>query len=981
MPCPLNLRRHSIFAVETVKARTPSRRRGAPAWQGVYYCSMNVFRAILFIGFVLAPCLYAQSLSEAVSLPEGITATGDTTEVRVLNGWAEAHVRTDPVQARQVAERALTLAQSLNDQRGIGHSAMLLGSLASQIHEMEVYYTAAREAFERGGDEHGLVRSQNGLGSVYMFRGEHERALSTYLQVLQDFERLGDTRRQVGVLSNVGTLHTNQGNLEEALIYFERAIRLGETLNDPALLIPYLDNFGVVLADHGSYEEAEPILLRALAIAQEYGDVQSEATISNNLGFLFNKQGLHEQALPFLLSAEQLASEQGDNWVLAAAYNELAKTHLGLGRYDLARRYGHESLALIQQIGSVSDRMEVLLTLSRIYEAAGNDRQAFAYHREYSGLRDSLFTAERSEIIADMQVRYETEERQRVIERLEQHTQIQRLRQIVLLGGILVALLAAGLFYYRYRAKRKANRLLEELDVLKSRFFANVSHEFRTPLTLLLGPLQDQVNGLSPSKETAHAMLRNAQRLERLVDQLLELERIDAGQLKLHKSTIDLRALVRERVDMFHTLAQQKQVRLERETPSTPVLVYADAEHLARVVDNLLSNAIKFTPAEGRVRVELRASPVELVVEDTGPGIPDEWRERVFDRFAQMGDQATRDSEGAGLGLALSREIVQLHQGELFVQEVATGGACFVLTLPSVREEIPAKHGVVSTPVAKKDTFRLKPLPLEENGQSEDKAAEISSTKSRVLVVEDQNDLRQYIASILVNDYAVETARNGEEALSAVRREPPDVIVSDIVMPRRDGFALARALRSEPEYAGIPLIFLTARTGDRDKIEALAIGADQYLKKPFQRDVLLAHVAAALQTCRRLREHLGRLFPQQTDAESDTFVERARFWIEENIHQEDLSVEDMAAGLHMSRTTLFRRLVAEAGLPPSEFIRTTRLARARRLLETSAGNVSEVAYAVGFGSLAAFSRAYRIHFGIPPSADLGQAESTIETSG
>ncbi len=601
---------------------------------------------------------------------------------------------------------------------------------------------------------------------------------------------------------------------------------------------------------------------------------------------------------------------------------------------------------------------------------------------------------------------------------------------------------------------RRQRQEIEALSEARSRFFANVSHELRTPLTLLVGPLQDQLRGVQASAERTETMMRNARRLERLVEQLLDLERLDAGQLPSRPVAVDLAGVARDSVRAFADLAEREGIELEAELGSSPVPVHVDVDHIGRVLGNLLSNALKFTPRGGRVRVTLRrldarrvgdggptlppagtvappcatregeddpaAGHAELTIEDTGPGVPREWRERIFDRFAQMGNRDTQAREGAGLGLALCRELVRLHGGQLHVEAAAEAGARFVLRIPLIVAAALASAAIPATAAAARaEAEASEALHDPTPAASTDGTPPLGSPPAngtvvltpetgsyRVLIAEDNPDLRRYIEEILADTYETQAVEDGEAALAAVWREPPDVIVSDIVMPRRDGFALARALRAEPDFAGIPLIFLTARAGDADRIAGLAIGADQYLKKPFRSEVLKAHVAAALRTCLRLRDQLarqaaeaadpslatgspatspsgpgasarpaGRTAATSNDADTGrgTLPDRVRRWIEAHAHDDSLNVDDLAAALHMSPATLRRKLRAATGMSPARFIRTARLARARTLLHQAAGNVSEIAYAVGFNSLAVFSRAYNSTYGEPPSRALRDA--------
>ena len=535
----------------------------------------------------------------------------------------------------------------------------------------------------------------------------------------------------------------------------------------------------------------------------------------------------------------------------------------------------------------------------------------------------------------------------------------------------------------------------------KSRFFANVSHELRTPLAVILGPLRDAARGSALSGSRIDAMLRNGHRLERLIEQMLDLERIDARRFPLAPTTLAAAPLLRDAVAAFEPLAREACLALVSQVHADAML-HVDEDQFARVLGNLLSNALKFTPRGGRVDVTLARNAagdgIRIAVEDSGPGVPEDWRTRIFDRFAQVGHEATRALEGAGLGLALCREIVALHGGRLWVESGAVG-ARFVLELPEAGsgtrrapvESTSNPHGVA--PVATKTPAGAD---AGEAPTGDDPADNTEpALRQRVLIAEDNADLRAYLRDILSPAFDVDAAEDGADALVLARERLPDLVVSDLTMPRLDGFGLARALRADPLLRGVPLIFLTARASDADEVAGLDGGADHYIRKPFDAEVLLAHARAALATVRRLRQRFideaarsnapsdieaaaktdagdsGQAAAGQTNEPApDPFLQRAFAWLDAHLHDENLGPERIAQALHVSRATLDRRFAAH-GESLSACLRRLRLERAKALLSNGTGNVSEVAYACGFPSLSAFSHAYRKHHGHAPSVDTG----------
>jgi signal transduction histidine kinase/ligand-binding sensor domain-containing protein/CheY-like chemotaxis protein len=538
---------------------------------------------------------------------------------------------------------------------------------------------------------------------------------------------------------------------------------------------------------------------------------------------------------------------------------------------------------------------------------------------------------------------------------------------------------------------RQAEKL-RELDDLKSQFFANVSHELRTPLTLTLGPLQDALDGrfgplrpeLAGQIETA---LRNAERLLGLVDQLLDIARLNAGRLRLRPRRGDLAAAVRQRVEAFLPLAERRGIELSLEDPSEPVEAWFDEVQFEKVLDNLLGNALKFTPRGGKVHAAVFPSSadgrVRVTVRDNGPGIPAGQLEKVFERFYQVEADARRRWPGAGIGLALARQLAELHGGTVEVESAEGEGACFTVTLWRDRERLPAERVEDLPPERGKRAAGAVPFSSEtpdeplRSDEISPRRDDRQEDRTTVLVVDDHPELRAYIRRHLEPGYRVIEAANGAEGLEKARAFVPDLVVSDVMMPGLDGNALFRSLRDDPELELVPVILLTARASTESRIEGLRQGVDDYMVKPFDPRELRARVDNLIASRRRLLERLAQAPPPPAPLKvsavdvmpaDQAFLARAQALIEERLGDPELSVESLAEAMGCDRSHLLRRLRALTGETPSGLIRSLRLQRAEQLLRASAGAVSEIAYAVGFKSVAHFSNAFHEQYGERPSA-------------
>ena len=542
-------------------------------------------------------------------------------------------------------------------------------------------------------------------------------------------------------------------------------------------------------------------------------------------------------------------------------------------------------------------------------------------------------------------------------------------------------------------------RQLAELDQLKSRFFANISHELRTPLTLIIAPLQDVLadeRGLSSrTRRAIEGPLQSARRLSELVDQILRLSRLEASDARLDLRPVDLGALLRARVRAFAPVAACRRIALTADTPPEPVVVRLDPEAMTTVMDNLLSNALKYTPEGGRVRGTLvpDGAHAVLAVEDTGPGIPPEALPHVFERFYRAADGepgGATPSAGTGIGLDLAHELVLLHEGTIGVESELGVGTVFTVRLPFEAglgaPEPGASAGVAGDGSAARTLeaadFEVG-VPerdaggapaMERAGERETVGPDaVGPDAPSVLIVEDNDAVRAYLAERLGRHFRVLTASDGVEGLAAARTHAPDLVVSDVMMPRMDGLALCRALKADDALAAVPVVLLTARASPEHAVEGLGAGADDYMEKPFESAELVARIRRHLARNAALSARYGRRIlvgPQEVEATSAdaAFLERLTFVLEERHHEPSLSVEDVAFELGVSPRQFRRRLGALTARSPSEHLRSFRLARAAQLLGAGAGTVSETAYRVGFSNARVFARQFRAHFGCAPSA-------------
>ncbi|MFQ5648942.1 MAG: ATP-binding protein [bacterium] len=572
---------------------------------------------------------------------------------------------------------------------------------------------------------------------------------------------------------------------------------------------------------------------------------------------------------------------------------------------------------------------------------------------------------------------------------------------------------------------------LQEIDRMKSRFFANISHEFRTPLTLILGPLEKLLSEKfqEPVKKQFRIMLRNGRRLLRLINQLLDLSKLEAGSMSLEARPENIVQLLKGIVLSFSSLAERKRITLrfqppqpcEGAEPSQGLTLYVDRDKLEKIVSNLLSNAFKFTPEGGEISVEVEtniplnppsksskgdfkdshlkggsrrvstADFVQITVSDSGAGIAPEKVTRIFDRFYQADDTYTREQEGSGIGLALTKELVELHHGEIQVASEVGKGTTFTVRLPLGKDHLKSEEIIAQPPPSYSAIEGTAAPSSEDIGEGATvvgepceglKPSQGSEGPPLLLIVEDNADVRSYIRDYLESNYQIMEAVDGEEGFERSVDTIPDLIISDVMMPKMNGYELCRKLKTDERTSHIPIILLTARAGGESKVEGLETGADDYIIKPFDARELQVRVKNLIAQRHKLRERFRKeaiLEPKEIAVTSmdEQFLRKAMDIIEQNLSDPEFSTERFARQVAMSRSQLHRKLHALTDHSTHEFIRVYRLKRAAELLQHQAGTVTEICYDVGFNSLSHFAKAFREQFGQSPS-EFGAAHSELE---
>ena len=527
---------------------------------------------------------------------------------------------------------------------------------------------------------------------------------------------------------------------------------------------------------------------------------------------------------------------------------------------------------------------------------------------------------------------------------------------------------------------------LEVATQTKLRFFTNMSHEFRTPLTLILGPLEDMIESADiPErfKKQVSMMHQNSLRLLHMINQLMDFRKIENNKMQLQAASYDIVGFLNEIVMPFYDLAEKKKISLAFEAEKSHLNAWFDLNKLDKVIFNLLSNAIKFTPVNGTVQITLKVikplakkiwdEEVEIKVSDTGNGISTDQIHHIFDRFYQA--ESSRGFMGTGLGLSLSKEFVDLHHGEIEVKSTTGEGTTFTIHLPLGNAHLSASEKI-ETPInetKKKQIQRNNEIHINPVLDTGEKKVETNfEEKPTILLVEDENDVREYIKDSLVDHYHILEAENGRLALDIIRENEPDIIVSDIMMPEMDGLELTHTLKTDLKTCHIPIILLTAKASQEQKLEGLEEGADSYIPKPFNSRHLQIRVKKLLELRKKMQErYKGQLLVAEDDKDLSRldrrFLNKISQIVEEHRDKEEFSVEELSLLLGLSRVHVYRKIKKLTGMSVSEFVRSVKLKLSLNLIKNSGKTMAEIAYEVGFSSPSYFTKCFKDQFGMSPS--------------
>ena len=946
---------------------------------------MSVYRiciVLFLLSLIDGTVLWCQTPVIDSLINELKTVEDDSLKIEILGALSDGFWPLNLDSSELFANKALKLSRENND----------------DILTSKSLYKLAGTYFYKGAFQDGLDLADKGillaqkanandvLRNLFIVRsllrkniGEYEAAIEdghAAIDLMED-----DNLHKYFIYNNLSGVYEEIGQTDHAKKYARLACDGLRRHEQWRALGQALLSLSMAIEDKTS-EEYKTVVDESLSMGQKLQDNSILQSANINLGVHYLNLESYDLATHHYKEAMNYSKALGDSTAYYKSFSQVGLISSFLKKSGLAESSLLQAKSYYERNNKVSSLSKTLDWLAHHYEENNQYKKAFKTLAERQKLRDSIFTSELSENTMRFEAKFEAQQKEKQIaeQRLEIADQTNA-RNRVLFGGIAALLLASSIFtWYYQRQKRKKQEAelalqlekaeadnLRHLDELKSNFFTNLSHELRTPLTLILGPLakaKEKVKDHTAKHdiELAHG---NASKLHGLVNEIMDLSKLEAGKLEMHKRQLAFIPLLRRIYFSFESLAKMRGIKLDFENQlADNYMVETDLKRFEKVINNLVSNAIKFSDNDNRIimRVDCEAGSVSIQIQDFGKGIHPEDLPYVFDRFYQSSKTGGHLEGGTGIGLAYAREIVERFGGQLSVESDQGLGSTFTVSLP------------------KENFFKVEDLPVESSEVVQEKEDEavtekdayvpliIDGAKPRVLVVEDNIEMQEYLRSLLRPNYRVTLAADGQSALQILRGQHFDLITSDIMMPRMDGFEFREKVMQSDEQRNIPFVMLTARSLEEDKLRGLRMGVDDYLTKPFSADELMARVDNLL---RNKKERDAAEKEDGLDAEltaGQQILKQAEEYVLAHLDDAKLNVPDLAKALGYSQRQIARVMKKLTGLTPVNFILEMRLQRARQLFEAQKYlSVDEVRYETGIESASYFSRKFKERFGKSPS--------------
>jgi signal transduction histidine kinase/DNA-binding response OmpR family regulator/Flp pilus assembly protein TadD len=855
-------------------------------------------------------------------------------------------------------------------------------------HDSALWY--GREQLRYARDTTEVIIALKRVGLTYNSIGLTVKALDSYLQALRLLSKINNPKQEAGVYNNLGVLYEDDGDNDKAEECYKKAYELFRQSSDPQGEFRLLNNLGILYDHQHRYEESLKTLAQAEALLPTLKNKLREAIIELNFANTLTHMGRASEAIPRFQKAKVLFKALNDNYGVTLSDRQLAEAYYRVGRYKEGEQYALVCIKSATASGYTYLIKDAYHDLFDIYEATRQFEKAFKYQSLYRNMEDSINDKNRRSKLGLLEKEYELSRAETDKQTLEKENELQKAQATVDkitrigmgsgLGVFFLVAAMAGIAYYRTRSKNillatqkakieEANALitrqaeqLQEAAKTKARFFANVSHELRTPVTLLNGMLElmhDDQGGKQVEGKMGIA-LANSRRLQNLVDEVLDLSRLEIKQPTLQKKNKELVPLLNRIVFAFESLLVKKNIKLEYKADElNGVSLMVDEEKFEKILNNLIYNAVKFNREAGWIKVETKLAAAKdeviIAISDSGIGIPERDLPFIFERFYQSSATDNKNPQGIGIGLSLVKEFMTLHEGRVSVSSRLHEGSTFTLYFPMTANITSEK---IETDILETEQEVLIDFSEFENRKS-------------ILVVEDNEEMRFYLKEIFENNVDIIEAGHGREGLQWLKTHTPDLIISDVMMPEMDGYEFLSQLKNNAILKNIPVIMLTARASEEDLLHGLSLGIDDYIIKPFNAKELKIRVHNLLlnQAVRKkwYAQPVGKDEVHDENTEDNGFLKKVQEFVETRAQNALLGISDLADHVAMSERQLYRKCGMITGMTPAQLVKEIRLKLAYKILmDHQVSKVTDLASRVGFDNSAYFSKQFFGRFGKKP---------------
>jgi len=789
------------------------------------------------------------------------------------------------------------------------------------------------------------------IGECLMYLAKYDSAAIYYLKAIELAQKLKYRKKMASFNNGLGMLFFQIGDHQKAIDYMQKAALLKFEDKDYVNYALVNTNIAGAMQRMGRYNEARAILRDSeFRLKQSNSSNEILANIYNMIGAIFQMEVNVDSAQFYYEKTLSMLNDEKDMAYKCTAYANLGEILAAKGKFAEAEKNLLQALMISEKMARPAERSMIYNSLSGLYEQMKDPLKALEYKKKYIALKDSIFNTEKEGLIRDIEGKYEAGQKDLQIKSQELQLQKEKTNrfQLALISIAVIVLLLLFLIYVWFN-----KRLESKVKETKERFFTNVMHEIRTPLSMIRGPLSLLKGKLNEEERLYNIDLadRNATRLTELMDQMLDISKFNNLSYTLKNSIGDMKLFVEELVADYERLAGEKEIVLKKQITHFNSLLYFDKDALHKIISNLLSNAIKYTKAGGEVTFLMKEeqqenqSSIFIEVKDTGIGIARSEQKKLFTRFYRS-EKVADHIKGIGIGLSLVKDLVAAHQGQISFKSEEGQGTTFTVRLNFKRERV----AEVAAPTI------------------------VTSEKGIVLLVEDNVDLIDFVGSLFIKEgFHVVKASNGKKAIEVLKDLSPDLIVSDIMMDEMDGLAFIKHIKAQDGLDHIPIITLSAKSSERSKTEIMNAGAQVYLTKPFLPQELLAVVQNQLALISKLRTETQEaiqkpdLPAEQKFASKDPYIQKLFELIFKHYERSDLSVEYLADLMATNRSHFQRKVKSLTGYSPSDLIKYIRLEKAKQFLIDKKGNVTEVAYMCGFSTQSYFTRCFTEHFNRTPS--------------